>query len=417
MSNVFIVQSGRDLALLEKLREYLMPFGHEVNDIETTVRTGDSISVLAEIARSDIVLAVLTNQSDNILFELGYSFGLNKPIILISLGSTSPPPVLRDVLLMQFSELDDGAAFRIVAAIETLARSRRAREGGHVEFTSTESRQELSGRNLERYVADWFEAKGIVTHLQEGRDAGFDILAFDPKTKKRYVVEAKALSKSALISVDVIRRLYEAAREADAQAGIIVTTADFTKSAKEFARQFKTPIYLWNVDQRERWYLPKGATVQIRRGDLFEQRADLVMLPCSTAGTVSSWVQAYQDLYKIPSAPSGLSLGEVTIFPAETQRVSTKYFGYAASVESHSTSAEAIERIGVEIGEITNRQPDIRIINVPLLGGGAGGLDHKISAMSLKRGFETSGDQKATLAICTAETNIDEIDLNFRGTL
>jgi len=51
------------------------------------------------------------------------------------------------------------------------------------------------------------------------------------------------------------------------------------------------------------------AIVQLIHGDLFDGPADMITLPCSTAGTVTSLVERRLRQFSLPH-PGGMSLGE-----------------------------------------------------------------------------------------------------------
>ena len=83
-----------------------------------------------------------------------------------------------------------------------------------------------------------------------------------------------------------------------------------------------------------------------------------------------------------PSEINGtLQLGSVTKsmkFPGSKDI--TKYYLWAASVFNDATTFNAIEKIGTELGQLTQKRKTIRYVEVPLIGTGAGGLSNEESA-------------------------------------
>lgn len=142
------------------------------------------------------------------------------------------------------------------------------------------------------------------------------------------------------------------------------------------------------------------AAVDLRLGDMFDGPSDMIVLPCSTAGTVTKLVAEKLVHYQIPSRPrGGMRLGDLTVSPFEGGENIAQFVAFAASVQVNSSSQEAIYRIGTQLGEHTNQNASIRRISAPLLGTGAGGLRGEIAALSLSDGFRKSAHKSATLVL------------------
>src|SRR5688572_8149658 len=95
------------------------------------------------------------------------------------------------------------------------------------------------------------------------------------------------------------------------------------------------------------------ATVTTRLGDLFENTSDLVVLPCSAKGTVTKTCMKHVERFRIPLPPTGRKLGDVNVIPFPGSGNVTKFVAWAASVLDDATTAEALERIGQQIGIAT----------------------------------------------------------------
>jgi len=141
------------------------------------------------------------------------------------------------------------------------------------------------------------------------------------------------------------------------------------------------------------------ATVKLRLGDLFDGPADLIVLPCSTAGTVTGFVARSLAHHSIPHPREGMRLGEVEIMPFEGGEDIAQYVAFAASVKGMTSSPEAIEEIASTLGAFTREQPSVRSVSAPLLGAGAGGVQSEKVVAALKTGFATTADPGATLII------------------
>ena len=140
-------------------------------------------------------------------------------------------------------------------------------------------------------------------------------------------------------------------------------------------------------------------SVKLRLGDLFDGPADLIVLPCSTAGTITGFVARSLVQYAIPHPRDGMGLGEVDIMPFEGGEDIAQFVAFAASVRGNSSSAKAIEAIGRSIGEFTAEESSVRTVSAPLLGAGAGGLPSETVVASLRAGFSATAAKDATLII------------------
>ena len=81
---------------------------------------------------------------------------------------------------------------------------------------------------------------------------------------------------------------------------------------------------------------------------------------------------------------------EIKRFPGPV----TRYVVWAASVRKRSSSRDVIYRIGQELGQFAKENPWVQIIESPILGGAAGGLDLHLAGSALREGF---------LSICSCD--------------
>jgi hypothetical protein len=133
------------------------------------------------------------------------------------------------------------------------------------------------------------------------------------------------------------------------------------------------------------------AHVMFRIGDILESSADLTVLPCSTKGHISTTAEARVQRFQLP-LPSLLSLGEIEVkrFPGRVSRIIV----WAASVNDRRSNPGAIRSIGERLGSFANENRWIQVMESPLLGTGAGGLDPLVAGQALRDGF---------LAKCTSD--------------
>jgi hypothetical protein len=160
------------------------------------------------------------------------------------------------------------------------------------------------------------------------------------------------------------------------------------------------------------------AIVQLKHGDMFDGPSDLIVLPCSTVGTITSFVRQRLVHHHIPYPKTGMKLGDVSIMPFEGGENIAQYVAYAASVEPGASSAAAIRRIGEQLGAATKNQSTIRLVSAPLLGTGAGNLKPQPVVQALSSGFKSTAHREARLAIHVLDEPVFE-DLsrpNRKGT-
>lgn len=149
-------------------------------------------------------------------------------------------------------------------------------------------------------------------------------------------------------------------------------------------------------------------TVKLRLGDLFDGLADLIVLPCSTAGTITGFVARALVHRSIPHPREGMRLGEVEILPFDGADDIAQYVAFAASVKGYSSAPEAIEAIGRELGEFTKKQASVRNVSAPLLGAGAGGVQSEKVVAALRSGFCATAAADASLVIHVLHKDVYE---------
>ena len=150
------------------------------------------------------------------------------------------------------------------------------------------------------------------------------------------------------------------------------------------------------------------AAVQLKLGDMFDGPSDLIVLPCSTSGTITDFVRKRLMHYRIPYPKPGMSLGELSVVPFEGGENIAQYVAYAASVEANNSTAAAISQIGAALGNATKELATVRRVAAPLLGAGAGGLNSETVVKELTDGFKRNAHPDATLVIHVLHSQVFE---------
>lgn len=148
------------------------------------------------------------------------------------------------------------------------------------------------------------------------------------------------------------------------------------------------------------------ASVQLKFGDMFDGPSDLIVLPCSTAGTITSLVRERLIHHRIPYPAPGMKLGDVSVLPFEGGENIAQFVAYAASVDGDRSTPTAIQHIGAQLGIATRERPTIRRVAAPLLGAGAGRLQSEVVIDELTKGFKREGGTEAQLVLHVLDENV-----------
>ena len=148
--------------------------------------------------------------------------------------------------------------------------------------------------------------------------------------------------------------------------------------------------------------------VKLRLGNLFDGPSDLIVFPCSTAGTITGFVARSLARYSIPHPREGMKLGEIEIIPFEGAENIAQYVAFAASVQGAASTPKAIEAIGRALGDFTVKEPSVRSVFAPLLGSGAGGIQSELVVGALRTGFTATAVKDASLVIHVLHRDVYE---------
>lgn len=149
------------------------------------------------------------------------------------------------------------------------------------------------------------------------------------------------------------------------------------------------------------------ASVLFRRGDIFERGADLTVLPCSAKTHISRTAEAHVNRFKLP-LPREKELGEIEIIRFPGSGSVTRFIAWAASVMEYRSTTDIIRTIGQRLGQYANEHSEIQVIECPLLGTGAGGLDALDSGPALASGFREMCATDAMLFVYGQQATVIE---------
>lgn len=140
---------------------------------------------------------------------------------------------------------------------------------------------------------------------------------------------------------------------------------------------------------------------QLKQGSIFDQKCDIVIIPCNSHGGVTHSVENDLIGYGLPTTISISNPGEVTFEICPKHFTISAMIGYAASVSSLSQKdyTVAIEYVHSICEQIIGycRENTLRFVNIPLLGAGFGRLSYEQSFEIIKEHFEKEQYIKANI--------------------
>ncbi|MFN5997426.1 MAG: TIR domain-containing protein [Paracoccaceae bacterium] len=129
------------------------------------------------------------------------------------------------------------------------------------------------------------------------------------------------------------------------------------------------------------------ATVNIFRGDMFARPCDLIVIPCSTVPTISQFVYERLEQFNLPMPSSSMALGQVLFVETHSIEQVSSQIAYAATVQGAASEYDAIRDVIICIAKHCNENRWLTDVSTPILGTGAGGLDHKLSLIAMAEVF------------------------------
>lgn len=136
---------------------------------------------------------------------------------------------------------------------------------------------------------------------------------------------------------------------------------------------------------------------KVVQGSIFDSKADLLVIPCDNEGGVTNLVAANLLANRYPVDVGSIPLGELTFIDVNDELTET--LAYAAAVDVRKlgrTRPETITSLAERIVTYA-KSHGLRVLNVPLLGSGAGGLSDIASFTALRSVFESAEDLDANV--------------------
>lgn len=219
----------------------------------------DSLESVEEqfIRKTHIYIAFLEKGSRDMMFELGMAFALGKRILIISCMDGEIPVFLRNLpmihhkpeigiqtlipVLHQAIRIVGGEKFTYAERVPT-ALYRKA-------FDLTfEEIEDLPPADFVALLFGLFERLGLKPEISAlDFDHGFDFRIRNFERYDNTLVEIKRYNLNTKVGINQIEQFYGVIMANNADAGIFITTSEFTSSAESFAQKIKPRIILFTM--------------------------------------------------------------------------------------------------------------------------------------------------------------------------
>ncbi|MEI2397016.1 restriction endonuclease [Paenibacillus phytohabitans] len=226
---------------------------HEFEVIGQNKKSTSSKSRLEEIQESNVLLAFLDDFSTDVIFEVGYAYGIGTEVIIVAPSNTNIPAALLNARFIKQTTNQDITLFDIIVALKNSKLSHRKTNNSKLDFATIIDNvnndmhylESISTQEFEGIVVDIFDKLHLKPKkLQFSRDQGFDIELYNIEEGKRTLVEIKKYNTNHKISMDLIVKFQETLFLNEADKGIFITTSEYTSSARELANMGNPKIEL-----------------------------------------------------------------------------------------------------------------------------------------------------------------------------
>lgn len=139
---------------------------------------------------------------------------------------------------------------------------------------------------------------------------------------------------------------------------------------------------------------------QLKQGSIFDQKCDIVIIPCNDSGGLSASIERDLVAYGLPHLIKASSPGKVLFTNCPKHFSISSVIGYSVSVKLLSmrqlSTCELLENICSQIIEYC-KENSLRFVNIPLLGAGAGKLSFQESFETIRDCFKNEQYIKANI--------------------
>lgn len=144
---------------------------------------------------------------------------------------------------------------------------------------------------------------------------------------------------------------------------------------------------------------------QLIKGSIFDTKCDLIIIPCNNQGGISGSILKTMTINDVPYYYNeSMNPGDVCFRTNVGNFANASVIGYAASVDINksSSSVQIVEAILDQIRTYCNEN-SLHMVNIPLLGTGAGGLSVLASFEILTHAFDQNSDVRLNIFAYSSE--------------
>ncbi len=139
---------------------------------------------------------------------------------------------------------------------------------------------------------------------------------------------------------------------------------------------------------------------QLKQGSIFDQKCDIVIIPCNDSGGLSASIERDLISYGLPHTIGASSPGKVIFENCPKHFTLSSVIGYSVSVKLLPmwtlSTCEILHNICNQIIQYCKKN-SLRFINIPLLGAGAGKLSYQESFETIRDCFKNEQYIKANI--------------------
>lgn len=147
--------------------------------------------------------------------------------------------------------------------------------------------------------------------------------------------------------------------------------------------------------------------LHIKYGSIFDEKCDLLVLPCDSGGGVTHWVNQEIKGNNLPFPNQYVPYGSVIFTETNSKYKKCDYVGFAASVEVNTITSDIDSIRNILVRTIKYAESKLcSIINLPVFGTGAGGLSHE-QVLEIYR--EELGESHSTINVYIPDLQLAKI--------
>tara|TARA_R110001592_G_C12923714_1_gene728777 strand:- start:4 stop:837 length:834 start_codon:yes stop_codon:yes gene_type:complete len=209
------------------------------------------------INKCDLFISILKSNYPWQMFELGYAIASGKKVLIVADTDTDLPYNLKNYQFIRTDLESSHSVYSIIRYLEKI-QFEESHEERNIEtleeFTDllrvdSTAIDKISGSEFELLIANFFKSKGYGVQLAETSSYyGFDLMIDNFEGHRKTIIEIKKYNRNSKVSINTIHQVFGTMSICEADYAIVITTSDFTSSAKNFATSISDKIELWNYE-------------------------------------------------------------------------------------------------------------------------------------------------------------------------